>query len=76
MGYTEDARRYHATIWRMREQDGKRWHQVADALGESLPHLAKVRLAAIEAGLADKDPATGRVRWRPPRRRNRPTPER
>jgi hypothetical protein len=66
MGDTEDARRYHAAIWRMREQDGKRWHEVAEALGESLPHLAKIRLASIDAGLAEKDPATGRVHWRSP----------
>jgi hypothetical protein len=73
MSYEHEARQYHEAIWEMREcQPGGRslkWPHISETLGVSISRLKEIRLAAQRIGLADKDPGTGRVTWRPPSKR-------
>ena len=63
--YADEARELHAEIWKMREVDEAHWGEVAKRLRVPEDRLAKIRLAALDIGLAVKEP-NGRVRWLPP----------
>jgi len=49
-------------LWKLREEDGLRWSQIAERMGVSEPSLARFRKAAIADGYAIKEPS-GRVTW-------------
>lgn len=49
----------------MREVDEVPWTLISERLGIPEPRLAKIRKAAVELGLAVKEP-NGQVRWLPP----------
>jgi len=59
-----NARELHARLYRLREVELREWSQIAAELEIPEPRLAKIRLAALELGLAVKDGAN--VRWVPP----------
>jgi hypothetical protein len=63
--YEEEARRLQPQLWTLRELDGAHWHEISRRLGVPEPRLAKIRLAALEIGIAVKQ-ANGRIRWLPP----------
>jgi hypothetical protein len=70
VSYEDEARRYHAATWEMRERQtggtSLPWWHIAETLGVSISRLRKIRLAAQRIGLAVKDSGTSRVTWQPP----------
>lgn len=61
--YLDEALALHAVIWRLRE-DNAAWSAIAAQLSIPEAQLSKVRMAALELGLAVKDGS--HVRWLPP----------
>jgi hypothetical protein len=59
-----NARELHARLYRLREVELRTWGDIASELEIPEPRLAKIRLAAIELGLATKE--GDNVRWLPP----------
>jgi hypothetical protein len=60
--YDDEARALHGQLWQLREVDRVPWSQISECLDIDEPRLAKIRKAAIDLGLAVKEP-NGRVRW-------------
>lgn len=63
--YEDEARALHRQLWEMRELNEAHWSVISRRLGIPEDRLAKIRLSALEIGIAVKDP-NGRVRWLPP----------
>jgi len=63
--YEAEAQALHDRLWQMREVDEVQWSQISARLEVPEARLAKIRKAAVDIGLAVKEP-NGRVTWLSP----------